>query len=505
MNGRFEIESDSEDATAQSSLLLQAVGVLHHYGSMVSQQLLPGQFPVETVSGQVRVSVHAVSAANVGEGGSMNSAFSVPQTDAEKQLGVKSSSVTLPLFGGDSSGGTTSVSVISLNAALYDNPGQFNSNPLTLNIANYHCAEPPCYVEVVLQNVAPVSIAAINGEVDVEAFNVSCVEEDFTSYPHVCADGQVVNVTCNGTSAVVQTSCPYLVYSASCNALSSDGSVWSSSASGQQQQQQQHSVCTAVASTDTSTTCSCELTYNAAASPSNAEDDLSSSSAGKYSVSYVAMLSSMSTSFVDTFESAADLSATSVTGDWRVLTTIGTLAVLIISAVLIGHALDKRETSDQTAAKAADNQKQLVRWSFSRSKTEGGTAKIVAPMSSQQAKMKQRAEVKAMLLNKSKSDIAMIEESIPRVLGSQQSMGEKVAAELKQHHRWFGIYFTYSSTFPRAVRVISLATNIIIMLFIQSITYNITNPDDGSCQQATTAVECLKDKSPYATGEPKCS
>jgi hypothetical protein len=45
---------------------------------------------------------------------------------------------------------------------------------------------------------------------------------------------------------------------------------------------------------------------------------------------------------------------------------------------------------------------------------------------------------------------------------------------------------------------------VIIMLFMQSLTYNLTNPDDGSCKQMTTETTCLSATSPYATGEPKC-
>jgi hypothetical protein len=53
--------------------------------------------------------------------------------------------------------------------------------------------------------------------------------------------------------------------------------------------------------------------------------------------------------------------------------------------------------------------------------------------------------------------------------------------------------------------VVSLATNIIIMLFIQSITYTLTNPDDGSCEALYTRPTCIEPRSPFATGESKCS
>ena len=81
----------------------------------------------------------------------------------------------------------------------------------------------------------------------------------------------------------------------------------------------------------------------------------------------------------------------------------------------------------------------------------------------------------------------------------------KCAEEIKQHHRWASIVFFYSDSFSRVARVVSLVNNVVIMLFIQSLTYNLTNPDDGSCDTYKTQTECLKEPSPFTTGESKCS
>jgi hypothetical protein len=55
------------------------------------------------------------------------------------------------------------------------------------------------------------------------------------------------------------------------------------------------------------------------------------------------------------------------------------------------------------------------------------------------------------------------------------------------------------------LRVSSLATNMIIMLFMQSLTYNLTNPDDGSCESFKTSASCEAARSPYSTGDSKCA
>jgi hypothetical protein len=100
-------------------------------------------------------------------------------------------------------------------------------------------------------------------------------------------------------------------------------------------------------------------------------------------------------------------------------------------------------------------------------------------------------------------DMAIAEQALPAILSSN-TLTNRVKDELKHHHKWFGIVFFFSRAFPRVLRVLSLATNVIIMLFIQSITYALTNPDDGTCESMKTEDACLGPSSPYATGESKC-
>jgi len=97
----------------------------------------------------------------------------------------------------------------------------------------------------------------------------------------------------------------------------------------------------------------------------------------------------------------------------------------------------------------------------------------------------------------------LAEEALPKVL-TTKSMLSLVKEELKRHHRWMGVVFHYSDKFPRVYRVMSLATSIVVMLFVQSITYNLTNGDDGTCERLETEVSCLEPSSAYATGESKC-
>lgn len=81
---------------------------------------------------------------------------------------------------------------------------------------------------------------------------------------------------------------------------------------------------------------------------------------------------------------------------------------------------------------------------------------------------------------------------------------EKFWEETKRFHRWFGVIFYYSPDFPRVLRIASLTTNISSMLFIQAVTYKLSNPDDGSCETITTQTACLLPRSPFSSSESKC-
>lgn len=76
--------------------------------------------------------------------------------------------------------------------------------------------------------------------------------------------------------------------------------------------------------------------------------------------------------------------------------------------------------------------------------------------------------------------------------------------ELRRHHRWIGVIYYFSSKFPRVYRVMSLASNIIIMLFIQSLTYAFTKQDPSTCTQYVTEESCLEPSSVFRTGEHQC-
>jgi hypothetical protein len=123
----------------------------------------------------------------------------------------------------------------------------------------------------------------------------------------------------------------------------------------------------------------------------------------------------------------------------------------------------------------------------------GGRASMIA----QQNKLRMKVEVK-----KGQSLMSLAEEALPQILRSK-SLSSRIWNEIKRYHRWFGVIYYYSSSFSRVLRVLSLSSNIVIMLFMQSLTYSLTQGDDGSCSTLHNEVSCLSPPSAYGGGK-KC-
>jgi hypothetical protein len=77
--------------------------------------------------------------------------------------------------------------------------------------------------------------------------------------------------------------------------------------------------------------------------------------------------------------------------------------------------------------------------------------------------------------------------------------------ELERHHKWIALYTHYSAVFPRALRVLSLATNVLIVIFFVAITYSVANPQKGvNCSAHLTEDACTAHKSHFRTGQAEC-
>jgi hypothetical protein len=464
--------SNADDTSDDSLAQLQKT--LATFQSLTSDKLVPGQDSVALVLPQFRVLVQKLSLSQ----GVGDLTVTQPVSSLETLSGGAQSGVTLPraaYAGADS----MSVALTSLRAELFNSQlglsgtEQICSSPLSVSLsgAAADCEGAECRVELTLQ--ASTALAAeVARRVAPELHNTSCPQGDRSAHEYSCADGTPLHVQCGGEATMVVSRCPVIRHNSVCNAVTTDGVASSG--------------CTVVSQTDTTVTCSCPLSAISGARRLTGTDD----SQSEVDVSYAAMLTEVKDTFLDTVISSQGLNAQTLEKGWSAVVTVGTL----VAAVLVGlywsnHAdavmskinPDKKGTVDATAAPAV--------WSGRLSFLSGVFAQH-----------RRTATLPEKRINK---DLQLAEEALPVILRSS-SLTSRVKDEMKHHHKWFGIVFFYSSSFPRVLRVLSLATNVTIMLFVQSITYSLTNPDDGSCETYNTQTGCAAEPSPYATGASKC-
>jgi hypothetical protein len=466
--GRRRRLLSAEGVDSSSSFAMQATEALASFQDYAASQLLPGQDPVRNVYPQFRLHVE-----NVVLSGQSEVAVQLPVTALEELSGTPSASVRRPADSEDpSSAGAVAVSLSAVRSQLFNQElgltgyDQLYSNPLTVSFGGLPCAdEADCTFDVELPTESLSD--ALQVRTPDEYFNTTCAVGDYDAKYYTCATGDVVAVPCDGREAVGSVQCPVKYLSPACNTLRA--------------LTVSESACTLKAHTDTSITCSCPVRPSARRLRSmNSFAVTGNSTAAVQEVSYAAMVVEVKDSFVATLVSADHLGLTSLTRGWSVLVTIG----LFAAAVLAGLHWAYRADTDARKVKPTAGTKDGI---------------IQSLQKGDQRKKMWRKHHKG----GKKDQLHLAEEALPQILGSG-TLSNKIADELKQRHKWFGVVFYYSRSFPRVLRVISLATNVLVMLFIQSLTYALTNPDDGSCEALTSEQACLEPASPYATGESKC-
>jgi hypothetical protein len=476
--------STTEMRREVSSTAFATQALVQNVGAVVAQSMLPGQGAIEFTQGQFNLGVHVLD--YDGSNAEVSATLSVPQSAAERFLGVPATTVSLPAS--SAAADKTSVVVASLRSQQYAGAvnGDLQSNTLSLLTSAPLCETAPCYVDIVLQNSESVDYASLNAH-DSHNVSVECKAGDSNAHEATCPDGTVVPLQCPGYAATVSQRCPVTAYAGTCNTLSGGDAT-----------------CTVLSYTETTTTCRCDTSSASAAVtsrralsqlPSHLNPGYNVTQPDGYSVSYVAMLQSTTNTFVSTIQTADDLNASTVTKGWRALATLGTLAAAILTALYWSNRADHHAKKVQATPEeqAVHNAQDAERKKSAKKKADGSSGR--------DKKIRFNTRAKKALVN---AELAIVEESLPKVLSSR-TFTDSFLEEVKQHHRWFGIVFYYSDAFPRVLRVISLATNAIVMLFIQSITYNLTNPDDGTCELLHTETACLQPRSPFATGESKCA
>jgi hypothetical protein len=494
---RFLTTSEGDSFTDEALSLAMGIDAsVKSYADAIASSLLPGQREHVEIKNNLRTFIPAYSlvdgsssslAARASVSASASAAgtsstcdkyltVTLPQTSLEKALGVQKNILRIPTCQSSSSSSSSSNDATSMQLAfsslsndLYNQMFD-SSNNLQLHLTNLPC--PDCSFEITMRRDPTATNMSEYVSIPSTVINVTCNLGDYQMHKFDCPNGKTYNVSCRGQHEIISSKCPSRNYEPHCNLLG-DNSLDPIAKS-----------CSLVRYTAQNVTCLCS---SSARRRLAAQNSSSSTSSGEIDVNYVSMMAAVGSNFESTVLSAEDLNASVITKGWIAMVTIGGLFGFFVTALSLAYYADYRSSRVEPTAKVEKKASSIFN-STRNSKVDLG--------------LKQQQQRRASTVATS-SIIQLAEESLPQILSSKSLMS-RVMNELKRHHRWFGIIYYYSPQFPRVLRVMSLATNIVIMLFVQSLTYDLTNGNDGSCERLETESDCLGPRSAYATGQPKC-
>jgi hypothetical protein len=467
-------------------LLMQLLQV---YGDAVTSDMIEGQFPVSSATANIRSSSFYT---NTPLSSSSRSKFAIPETELESlvnSLVPQPSSLTqqsLELSGDSFLPLQLSISEIQPSISASHLLPVRNSTqlsvPLVVSLHGAPCSTSAggvCKMKVFLQNrflstssFSSSSVSRTLASASPTFFDTVCVHNVVDSFEYVCPTGEVLSVVCNGTFAGQgRTYCPLHSQVAACETSST------SSSSGKLS-------CQMEGFNESTTICVCDLMELGVIGASDS-----------VSFSFLSVQKSVTTEFVSNWKSAATLSSSDVRQSLTVLLTISSLASLFLFSLLVSVRTDDVDRKSLACIANDNGQRNLLTGVTPFEKKKAiKHPKFVGVLSSGKI-LKNRSQVK--------EDMKLIDESLPKIFKSE-TLWTKFKEEMRVYHRWLGILFYYSPVFPRSMRVLSLFTSITIMLFVQSVTYNIADPDDGSCEACDDLNCCLSLKSTLSSNEARC-
>jgi hypothetical protein len=438
---------------------------LADYVKVVASSLLANEDPLAQVTNSIKTRLLAVSP----DSRCSKSAQSIalPQTTEESELNSATSSLSIGCL---SNGDDLHIGLSSISSDLYEQPA-FESDPLALYLSTLPCDDPEhCFITISLartnnENTHRVLAASSSEQV---SFNTSCYDQDHSEHIYRCPDGVDYKVTCTGEAQLIESRCPSTSYQPSCTLLGTGGSIHKDS-------------CKVISYTAELVTCNCSLSSLTTHRRLGSSSGNSSSIVVKdVNVNYVSMLEGITTSFESTVVSADSLTTAKLEKGWQALTVVCVFIGAIVLSMVLSYRADK-EAKKVEAVESKKIQSKLLGRSLSMRKKTGDSTATYSE----------------------ENILELAELALPNMLSSKP-FSQKMMEELKRHHRWLGIVFHFSEKLPRILRVLSLATNVIIMLFIQSLTYSLSKGDDGTCSHYHEESTCLAPKSAFATGQSKC-
>jgi hypothetical protein len=313
-----------------------------------------------------------------------------------------------------------------------------------------------------------------------ERLVVRCLLGTVQNNTHRCSSGATISTMCNGSSGFITVTCPSLEEVLTCENFNPFPNV-SPLFTG--------SVCEYHSSTETQVLCVCSFQGTDRKLQSTNQTQLTI--ATELTVMGKAVLGD----FIATWSSADDLSAQSVAKSWKVLITLSSLGVLFVASILAAYHQDRSSIKKIET----DSTLQQARLKISRRSLSRPGSESMIRSHTESLKRKKWSPMTAAIQH----EFEFLEQALPVALRNEP-MWNKVVHEVQTYHRYLGIIFYHSPHFSRVLRIVAVGTNILIVLFVEAVTYNITDPNDGSCETYQTPQRCLKDTSTADPSKPNC-
>lgn len=513
---------------SQSTSIFHVASLLSNYTSLIASDALLGEEAKAMQLDSFRILVDSIplSSSSSDSCGNRSDAVTLPASNLEAVLGVLPRTLSFPLCPSRDDwdvplSNSLSVAATSISLSAWSNassgsseatiasaagvagmvPGSFMTEALTLRFSAFpgSAASDRVVITMPLDQSYSGERARLGGEV----YQHNCTAGSFDNVSFPCHTGNSsVSGACRGVREVIELRCPVLQAEPGCFFLSLFSSAESPIPVGVDVG------CSVLNRTSAGLVCSCPLV---AVEPSTVADRrflLGNASyvrvpSGEVTVSYVGMLQVVTKSFANTVISVKTLNAQKIEDSVTAVVTLGVIVLSVLLALFFANRFDeealRKVSSDGNKSSFGDRTKAQI------SKSVRALANRKIAVEGNQFRRIAAAGSKHQVIQHTYTNpiFAMAEEALPSILGAK-SLWSRMLAELKRHHRWAGVVFFFSPQLPRLLRVVSLATNIIIMLFMQSITYNITKGDDGSCAAFQSETACLDPSSPYSPGSSKC-
>lgn len=433
--------NNCNESKAKGAILTNEL--LQLYVKLVARGLLSSEKPEESItplfSTATKVYSHDIDEAMF---------ITSPTSDLEQLLGIAPQQVQFHGVGGLES--DVSFNLVTMKASLYNSSLFFSDVVRFLFSENIGCSIfGECYVRIAIQNALPHSEAKLGVGNSSVTHAISCEIGSESERIVSCPSGDIVTLSCNGSwPGIYSVTCLYLVAEPVCNfLLGGAGRV---------------NNCTVASFTVYNTTCLCP--WNDIVEVLNADlmsgRRLSSQNSSMLSIDFVAMLKYTAFEFKETWTSADSLSVDSIKQSWRVMVTVSVVCGVAALMAFVGSYADHKHVEYTKLA--------------------------VRPVES-------LIDSSALSVNN------LVEESLPHIL-RERPFAEKVIREMKVYHRWLDVICFYAEQVSRSVRVLSLVTAAIVMLFANAATYNLGYPDDGKCASHETMDNCLQEQSSFSGG-----